>query len=163
MLSLQQVRPWLLLLIVIGLNVTLVSAEVTEDDVSDFFLNTYNPNVDVIFPDIPLMMSVFGGQTIHIIIEDSQDSNANIEMTAITDSNAYITDLTSGPPENPTLRLRSDKATVERIKNSADPVGTTNAAFISGDITYEGVGFSSSIKVLMLKTVQFFAKLFGVI
>lgn len=37
--------------------------------------------------------------------------------------------------------------TIERIKNSADPVGTTNDAFISGDITYEGVGLGSSIKV----------------
>lgn len=38
------------------------------------------------------MKSVFGGQTIYIviIIKESQDPNANIEMTAISDSNAFI-------------------------------------------------------------------------
>ena len=46
MLNFHRIRPWLLLLIVIGLNVTLVSAAVTEEDVRDFFENTYNPNVE---------------------------------------------------------------------------------------------------------------------
>jgi hypothetical protein len=109
------------------------------------------------------MTWLLGDQIIHIIIEDSQDPSANIEMTADTDSKAYITDLSSGPPASPTLRMRSNKMTIVRIKNSADPVGTTNDAFISGDITYEGVGLGSSIKVLILNIVKFFAKLFGVI
>ena len=137
-----------------------VASALTEDEVKHFFLNIYNPHVDEIIPDIPLIKSVFGGQVIHIIIE-KQDGN--IELSAVTDPDGYITELESGTPDNPTLRLISNEAVVQRIRNSDDPVAETNEALINGDISYEGVGVKQEINVTIVKVVQFFAELFCVI
>ncbi len=139
--------------------ITPVSA-ITEDEIKDFFLNTYNPNVNEIIPDLPLIKSVFAEQVIHIIVE--KDSG-NIELTAITDQEGFITDLQSGEPDNPTLRLISNETTLDSIKNSADPVGETQDALNSGDITYEGVGVSMLVEVTIVKIAQFFANMFAVI
>ena len=137
-----------------------VASELTEDEVVHFFLNIYNPHVDEIIPEIPLVKSVFGGQVIHIIIEKPE---GNIELSAVTDPYGYITELESGTPDDPTLRIISNEAVVQRIRNSDDPVAETNEAFISGDITYEGVGVIQEIKVTIVNVVQFFAELFCVI
>lgn len=139
--------------------ITPVSA-ITEGEIKDFFLNTYNPNVNEIIPDLPLIKSVFAEQVIHIIVE--KDSG-NIELTAITDQEGFITDLQSGEPDNPTLRLISNEETLDRIGNSTDPVSETQDALISGDIAYEGVGITMLVKVTIVKIAQFVATLFGVI
>ena len=149
----------LLAIILTSFIITPASA-ITEQEVKDFFLNTYNPQVNNIIPDIPLVKSVFGGQVIHILIKDI---DKNIELTAITNSDGYITDLQSGAPPDPTLRLISNAATVEKIKNSDNPMNETKKAFDSGDITYEGVGVFMTVKVTIIKVVEFFARLFGVI
>ncbi len=149
----------LLFAVISGSTVTHASA-ITEEEIEDFFLNTHNPHVGEIIPDLPLIKSVFGGQVIHIIVEKP---GGNIELTAVIDQEGFITDLESGEPENPTLRLISNEETLDRIKNSADPVGETQAALISGDITYEGVGISMLITVTIVKIAQFFASLLGII
>ena len=136
------------------------ASAVTEDEIKEFFLNTYNPNVNEIIPDLPLIKSVFGGQVIHIIVEKP---GGNIELTAITDQEGFITDLESGEPDNPTLRLISNEETLDRIGNSTDPVSETQDALISGDIAYEGVGITMLVKVTIVKIAQFVATLFGVI
>jgi hypothetical protein len=161
MIKLNKVCLLLLLLFVVvsGSTVTPASA-ITEKEVNDFFLNTYNPHVSEIIPDLPLIKSVFAEQVIHIIVEKP---GGNIELTAITDQEGFITDLESGEPDNPTLRLISNEETLERIRNSADPVGETQDALISGDITYEGVGGSMLFKVAIVKIAQFFASLLGII
>ena len=153
---------WTSMLIIILLSVFCapVASALTEDEVKHFFLNIYNPHVDEIIPDIPLIKSVFGGPVIHIIIEKS---DGNIELSAVTDPDGYITELESGTPDNPTLRLISNEVVVQRIRNSDDPVAETNEALISGDISYEGVGVKQEIGVTIVKIVYFFADLFCVI
>jgi hypothetical protein len=153
---------WSSMLIIILLSVFCapVASALTEDEVIHFFQNIYNPHVDEIIPDIPLIKSVFGGQVIHIIIEKQ---GGNIELSAVTDPDGYITELESGIPDSPTLRLISNEAVVQRIRNSDDPVAETNEALISGDITYEGVGVKQEISVTIVKIVYFFADLFCVI
>ncbi|MCX9083726.1 MAG: hypothetical protein OIN87_02885 [Candidatus Methanoperedens sp.] len=160
MIRLRTIINWLLFTIVLtNIFVPAVSA-ITETEVQDFFLNTYNPQVNNIIPNIPLVKSVFGGQVIYIFISDP---NKNIEMTAITDSNGYITDLKSGVPADPTLKLISNAATIDKIKSSPTPLNETKTAFANGDITYQGVGIVQSVKVAIVKLAEYFARLFGVI
>ena len=160
MIKLNKVCLLLLLFIVISGSTVTPASAITEKEVKDFFLNTYNPHVSEIIPNLPLIKSVFAEQVIHIIVEKP---GGNIELTAITDQEGFITDLESGEPGNPTLRLISNEETLERIRNSADPVGETQDALISGDITYEGVGVSMLVKVAIIKVAQFFANLLGII
>ena len=160
MIKLSKFCVLLLLFAVISASTITPASAITEEEIKDFFLNTYNPHVSEIIPDLPLIKSVFAEQVIHIIVEKPA---GNIELTAITDQEGFITDLESGEPDSPTLRLISNEETLDRIRNSADPVGETQAALISGDITYEGVGISMLIKVTIVQIAQFFASLFGVI
>ena len=151
----------LLLFAILSASIIITPASaITEDEINDFFLNTYNPNVNEIIPDLPLIKSVFAEQVIHIIVEKT---GGNIELTAITDQEGFITDLQNGEPANPTLILISNEKTLDSIRNSADPVSETQDALISGDITYEGVGTSMLVKVTIVKIAQFFANMFGVI
>ena len=160
MIKLSKFCVLLLLFAVISASTITPASAITEEEIKDFFLNTYNPHVSEIIPDLPLIKSVFGGQVIHIIVDKP---DGNIELTAITDQEGFITDLQSGEPDSPTLRLISNEETLDRIRNSADPVGETQAALISGDITYEGVGISMLIKVTIVQIAQFFASLLGII
>ena len=160
MIKLSKFCVLLLLFAVISASTITPASAITEEEIKDFFLNTYNPHVSEIIPDLPLIKSVFAEQVIHIIVEKP---DGNIELTAITDQEGFITDLQSGEPDSPTLRLISNEETLDIIRNSADPVGETQAALISGDITYEGVGISMLIKVTIVQIAQFFATLFGVI
>ena len=161
MTKLRKFCELLLLFAVVSASIIITPASaITEEEIKDFFLNTYNPHVSEIIPDLPLIKSVFGGQVIHIIVEKP---GGNIELTAVTDQEGFITDLESGEPDNPTLILISNEETLDRIRNSADPVGETQDALISGDITYKGVGISMQIKVTIVKIAQFFANLLGII
>ena len=160
MIKLSKFCVLLLLFAVISASTITPASAITEEEIKDFFLNTYNPHVSEIIPDLPLIKSVFAEQVIHIIVEKP---DGTIELTATTDQEGFITDLQSGEPDSPTLRLISNEETLDRIRNSADPVGETQAALISGDITYEGVGISMLIKVTIVQIAQFFASLFGVI
>jgi hypothetical protein len=161
MIKLRKYCELLLLFAVVSalINITPASA-ITEEEIIDFFLNTYNPNVNEIIPDLPLIKSVFGGQVIHIIVEKP---GGNIELSAVTDQEGFITELESGEPDSPTLRLISNEVTLDRIRNSSDPVGETQDALISGDISYEGVGISMLVNVTIVKIAQFFASLLGII
>ncbi len=160
MIKLSKFCVLLLLFAVVSASTITPASAITEEEIKDFFLNTYNPHVSEIIPDLPLIKSVFAGQVIHIFVEKA---GGNIELTAVTDQEGFITDLQSGEPDSPTLRLISNEETLDRIRNSADPVGETQAALISGDITYEGVGISMLVTVTIVKIAQFFASLLGII
>lgn len=103
---------------------------------------------------------MFGGQVIHIIINKT---SGNIEFGATTDQDGYITSLEKGAPENPTLRLKSDEETVEKIINSDTPTKETQDALLNGKITYEGVTIGNKIQIAIIKMVQWVAQLSGVI
>ncbi len=139
---------------------TPVTAALTVDEAEYFLLDVYNPNVENIIPNLPLVKNVFGDQVIHITIEKT---GGNIEFGATTDSNGYITNLESGAPEKPTLWLKSDEATVEEIINSDSPATVTQEALLNGKITYGGVTLGNKIQVAIIKTAQLIAQLLGVI
>ncbi|MCL7476164.1 MAG: hypothetical protein SCH39_11790 [Methanosarcinales archaeon] len=148
------------IILLVSMSCVPVASAITEDEAMHFFLNIYNPLLDKIVKDIPLIDTVFGGQVIHIVVEKPE---GNIELGAVTNSDGYITELTSGKPDNPTLRLISTEAVVEKVRASDDPVAETNKALKNGDIYYEGIGVKQEIGVTIVKVVFFFADLFGII
>ncbi len=150
----------LLILLLVSISCVPVASALTEEEAIHFFENIYNPLLDKLVKEIPLINTVFGGQTIHIIVEKPGE---DIVLGAVTNSDGYITELTSGAPADSTLRLITTEAVVEEIRGSADPVAATNEALKNGDISYEGVGVKEAIGVTIVKVVFFFADLFGII
>lgn len=127
----------------------------TEDEVETYLLSEYNTFI-LANPDVPFVRSIFGEQVIHIIITKT---GGDIELAAVTDSNAYITEIESGGPDNPTLRVMSNDKTVDEIFNSDDLASETVNAFNNGDITYEGVGIKNMVVVGITKAAQFFVNI----
>ncbi len=131
----------------------------SEDEVEMYLLSEYNTFISA-NPDVPFVKSILGEQVIHIIITKT---GGDIELAAVTDSDAYITEIESGEPDKPTLRVMSNEETIDKIIDSDDPASETANALNNGDITYEGVGIKNTIVVGVAKLAQFFADLLGLI
>jgi hypothetical protein len=134
---------------------------ITEQEVEDFFLNTYNPQIDAL-SKIPGFTSLFGSQVINIIIKDKAGGTTQFELGAVTNSNGFFTEINSGIPINPTLKLITDGETINLIKQSNDPKQYIMDS-IGSKIIIEGVDIVGAIKVTIMNVGLFFAKLFGLV
>jgi hypothetical protein len=153
-----------LLMIVVVLMVSAVSipvSAITEQEVKDFFLNTYNPQIESL-GKIPGFTSLFGGQIMHIIIKDKPGGNIQFELNATTKPDGFIANIENGAPEKPTLKLTTDSETIDSIKTSADPKQKIIDS-IGSKIIIEGVDIIGGIKVTFMNVGLFFAKLFGLV
>ena len=159
MMNMRRLSVLLLVTVIVTSCFALPASATTEDEVKAYLLSEYNTFISE-NPDVPFVKSIFGEQVIHIIITKT---GGDIELAAITDSDAKITEIESGEPENPTLRVTSNDETVDRIFGSDDPASETTNALDTGDITYEGVGIKNTIVVGAVKIGQFFANLLGLI
>ena len=160
MTTMKQLCLSLLLVFIVTACFVLPGEAVTEEEITDYLLNDYNPNSSEVIGDLPLVGSIFGGQVIHGIIEKP---GGNIDLAVFTDSNVYITKLESGEPDNPTLRVTATEATVDKIMGSSDPASEALNALKNKEITYEGIGIKNTIVIGGSKLGLFFAKLFGIV
>ena len=131
---------------------------ITEQEVTDFFLNTYNPQIDSL-GKIPGFTSLFGSQVMQIIIKDKPDGTVLFELNATTNSDGLITGI-SPSPAIPTLKLITDGETINQIKGSSDPKQYIIDS-IGSKIIIEGVDIVGAIKVTIMNIGLFFANLFG--
>lgn len=159
MMYMKRISVLILLTFIVTSCFALPASAATEDEVETYLLSEYNTFISE-NPDVPFVKSILGEQVIHIIITKT---GGDIELAAVTDSDAYITEITSGEPDNPTLRVMSNEETIDKIMDSDDPASETANALNNGDITYKGVGIKNVVVVGITKTAQFFANLLGLI
>ncbi|MDO9517039.1 MAG: hypothetical protein Q7J10_03210 [Methanosarcinaceae archaeon] len=159
MIDMKRLSVLVLLTFVISSCFALPVSAITEAEIETYLLVDYNAFISS-NPDVPFVSSIFGDQVIHIIITKT---GGDIELAAITDSEAYITSIESGEPEKPTLVVTSNEETVDKILGSADPATDTMYALKNKDITYKGVGIVNMIVVGIAKVGQFLADLLGLI
>lgn len=159
MMNIKRLSILILLTFVVTSCFALPASAVTEDEVEMYLLSEYNAFISA-NPDVPFVASIFGDQVIHITITKTGE---DIELAAVTDSDAYITEITSGEPEKPTLLVTSNEETIDKILSSEEPASETMSALNNGDITYKGVGVTNMIVVGVAKVGQFLANLLGLI
>ena len=159
MMYMKRISVLVLLTFILTSCFALPASAATEDEVETYLLSEYNTFISE-NPDVPFVKSILGEQVIHIIITKT---GGDIELAAVTDSDAYITEITSGEPEDPTLLVTSNEETVDKILSSEDPASEAMNALNNGDITYKGVGVTNMIVVGVAKIGQFFANLLGLI
>ncbi len=148
-------------MIVVVVLLSLISVPVsaiTEQEVTDFFLNTYNPQIGSL-GNIPGFTSLFGSQIMQIIIKDRPDGTILFELNATTNSDGLITNI-SASPAIPTLKLTTDGETINLIKESSDPKQYIIDS-MGSKIIIEGIDIVGAIKVTIMNIGLFFAKLFG--
>lgn len=157
--NIKQLSVLVLLTFVVSSCFALPVSAITEDEIETYLLVEYNAFISS-NPDVPFVKSIFGEQVIHILITKT---NGDIEFSVVTDEDAYITEIKSDAPENPTLLVTSNEETVNNILNSDDPASEAMNALNNGDIDYKGVGIKNKIVVGVTKIAQFFANLLGLI
>lgn len=155
--NIKRLSVLVLLTFVVSSCFALPVSAITEDEIETYLLVEYNAFISS-NPDVPFVKSIFGEQVIHILITKT---NGDIEFSVVTDEDAYITEIKSGAPENPTLLVTSNEETVNNILNSDDPASEAMNALNNGDIDYKGVGIKNKIVVGVTKIAQFFANLLG--
>ncbi len=105
----------------------------------------YNANVD----RIPFIKTVASDARIHA--EITLNDGSALVLGIVTDSNANVVSFEKGAIADPAIRARTDEATVNAIMTASNPVAAFQDALGSGAIYYEGVGFSNSLKVGLMK------------
>lgn len=148
------------IIVILSISVIPVSAT-TEQEVKDFFLNTYNPQIESL-GKIPGFTSLFGSQVMHIVINDKPGGTKQFDLNAKTNPDGSIIKIESGIPEKPTLKLTTDSETIESFKTASDPKGMIIDS-IGKTIIIEGVDIVGAVKVTLMNIGLFFAKLFGLI
>ena len=159
MMNMKRFSILVLITFVVSSCFALPVSAVTENEIETYLLVDYNAFISS-NPEVPFVKSIFGDQVIHIIITKT---GGDIELAAVTDSDAYITEIESGEPESPTLLVTSNEETIDKILSSEDPGSDVKDALKNGDITYKGVGIKNSIVVGITKVGQFLADLLGLI
>ena len=159
MINIKRLSILVLLLFVASSCFVLPASAITENEIETILLGDYNTFISS-NPDVPLIKSIFGDQVIHINITKT---GGNIELAAVTDSDAYITEIESGEPDNPTLLVTSSEETINKILGSDDPASEAMNALKNKDIDYKGVGIKNTIMVGVAKIGQFFAGFLGLI
>jgi hypothetical protein len=105
----------------------------------------YNANVD----RIPFIKTVASDARIHAEIT-LNDGNVLV-LGIVTDSDAKVVSFENSTIADPTIRAYTDEATVTAILTASNPVAAFQDALASGAIRYEGVGFSNSLRVGLMK------------
>ena len=105
----------------------------------------YNANVD----RIPFIKTVASDARIHA--EITLNDGSALVLGIVTDSNANVVSFEKGAIADPAIRAYTDETTVNAIMTASNPVAAFQDALGSGAIYYEGVGFSNSLKVGLMK------------
>ena len=105
----------------------------------------YNANVD----RIPFIKTVASDARIHA--EITLNDGSALVLGIVTDSNANVVSFEKGAIADPAIRAYTDETTVNAIMTASNPVAAFQDALESGAIYYEGVGFSNSLKVGLMK------------
>lgn len=104
-------------------------------------VDVYNHQVGDV-PDV--IRDRFADERVEVVIE--QPDGAEETYTAVTDDSARVVSLESGTTD-PTLRVTTDRGTVENIAQSNDTVGTAVDAYGSDRVDVEGVGIANAVTV----------------
>lgn len=83
------------------------------------------------------------GERVTLVVSDGDASTA---VAFRIDGNGRIVDLRAGRHPNPTLVMRTDRATVERLADAPDPVAALQQAIRDDDIRLQGVGLLNRVK-----------------
>lgn len=107
---------------------------------------TYNANVDAL-PEI--LRDRVAGEQVELVVRDAGDVSY---YHGTVDEDGRITDHAAGQATDPTVRVTTDEATLERIRNAENPTATAAAAYERGDVTVDGVGVVAAVEMTVAET-----------
>ncbi len=106
------------------------------------FVSTYNENVDA--SDLGIAADQLKNERVNLIVTDADGTQgtASFRMNA----QLQIQELEQGTRDDATLKMTTDRATIDRILESNTPTTAFQNALMDGDIRIDGIGVINSLK-----------------
>lgn len=106
-------------------------------------VETYNANVDA--ADYDFLADLLRGENVNLVVADPANGT-EASVSYRFDNDLRMQELKPGTRDDATIRMSTDKATMDRIIASDAPQTEFATAIGSGDITVSGIGMFNSIK-----------------
>jgi len=120
----------------------------------------YNQNVD----EVPSFVTgIIGGERVKFVVEPT-GGGQNAVYSAVVAKNGHIQSFKNEAPQNPTIRVTTTEATLQKIMNATDKQKAFSDAYNNGAFTYKTFNVWSGIKLgaanIGLKAVNLFHSAF---
>ncbi|MDR9430431.1 MAG: hypothetical protein RI568_06985 [Natronomonas sp.] len=113
-------------------------------------VETYNENVNR--DDFGFMATQLQDQDVNLVVDDpANGSEASVSFTL--DDDLRMQEVELGPRDDATLRMDTDKATMDEIIASDSPEAEFRFAVVNDDITISGIGTFAMIKWVVIDVV----------
>lgn len=116
------------------------------------FVSAYNENVDA--SDLGIAAGQLKDERVNLIVTDSDGTEATASFRM--NGQLQIQDLEQGTRDDATLKMTTDRATIERILESNNPATTFQNALTGGDIRIDGLGLVNSVKWTVINILASF-------
>lgn len=117
-------------------------------------VGVYNAEVDA--SDAGIAGDQLKGETVNLVVTAANGSQASASFRM--DSELKIRDLAQGTRDDATMKMTTDRATMERIIESETPASSFQNALQNGDITIDGLGTVNAVKWVVINLL---AGIFG--
>lgn len=116
------------------------------------FVSAYNENVDA--SDLGMAADQLKNERVNLIVTDSDGTQATASFRM--NGQLQIQELEQGTRDDATLKMTTDRATIERILESNNPATAFQNALADGDIRIGGIGLVNSVKWAVINILASF-------
>ncbi len=109
-------------------------------------VGVYNENVNA--EDLGVAASQVRNERVNLVVTDSDGSQATASFRL--DSELKIQELQQGTRDDATMKMSTDRQTVDRIVESNNPSRAFQNAIQNGDITIDGIGTINAVKWVVI-------------
>lgn len=131
-------------------------ADAMYDDLSPM-VDRYNEKVEP--SDFGFAASQLSGETVNLVVTDTDGSQATASFKM--DDQMKIRDVAQGERSDATLKMSTDRATMERVTEADDPSEAFLDAILRDRISIDGIGLSHSAVWIVLNFAVDIAILLG--
>jgi hypothetical protein len=149
-----------LLVAVVTVSVSPAVAQTDQPDwAADMFdrmepmVETYNENVNA--DDAGIAGDQLKNENVNLVVSDNGTTAA---VSFRLDGQLRMQNLSEGTRDDATMKMSTDRDTIERIIAATDPSTAFQSAVRDGDITIDGLGTVNAVKWVVLNTISGFLR-----
>lgn len=117
-------------------------------------VETYNENINA--DDAGIAGDQLKNEKVNLIVTDANGTTA--EASFRLDGRLRMQELSEGTRDDATMKMSTDRETIERIIDANDPSSAFQTAITDDDISIDGLGSINAVKWVILNTVSGFLR-----
>lgn len=120
------------------------------------YVEAHNGAIDQ--TDLGILGAQLAGERVNLFVSDPSGEGA---FSFRTDANLRIEEFERGSREDATVRMETDRETVDRIADADEPMGEFQEAVVDGSVTISGIGTVNEVKWGVLNWFRGVGAFFG--